>query len=369
MFGEILWMLIIPAIALGLMIWLFHAKVTWKEAILQFAIPSVICVVVGTIFYFAGSTDIEYLNSYAITAHYEEPWNELVTYTETETYTDSKGNTQTRTVTKTRVDNHGPEWYVRDNCGDRKSITQGLFNQLVTRWNNKSFKDMHRDYHTRDGDMYITTFNNNFDDLEPFTWKHMYKNKVQNSKSVFSFVEVDKDDVKFYGLYDYNDAYSYDYEPIYGWADKAASDQLKKLNAWYGKRRQLQMNLLVFPNKSMESATYQEAYWTGGNKNEFNVCIGLKGQTIEWVKVISWTEVDILKIETQQDILAMGKFDAEQVVNYMGEKIPPKWKRKEFADFDYLSVEISLAGKITTFVLVMTSTIGMCIVSHRMDIR
>ncbi|RLI46823.1 hypothetical protein DRO61_08745 [Candidatus Bathyarchaeota archaeon] len=378
MFGEILWMLIIPAIALGAMMSIYRHKVTWKEATLQFLVPVLICLGTAGIFYFCSSSDTEYLNSYAQTAHYEEPWNERVSCSHpryvTESYTDSNGKSQTRSVQdgyqhSYDVDDHGPRYYVKDNCGSHKGISKTLFKELSTRWDNRKFKDMHRSYHTRDGDMYFTTFDGNFDKMETFTWTKTYKNKVQNSDSVFTELEVEEDDVEFYGLHDYNTSYQYSYEPIYGWADAAASKKLTKFNAINGKRKQLHMNLLVFHDKTMEAALYQQAYWKGGNKNEFNVCIGLSGQTIKWCKVITWCEVDILKIETEQDIGDMEKFDAEVVVEYLGENVPKKWIRKEFEDFEYISVEIPFAGKITCFILITLSTIGMCIVTHKMDIN
>jgi hypothetical protein len=357
--GEILWMLVIPAIALGAMIGVYRHKVTWKEAALQFGVPALILVATGACFYFSQTTDVEYLNSYAKTAYYEEEWDEQITWTEQEACgTDSEGNTKYRTVTKTRIDTHSPKWYVKDNCGGYKRITKGLYNELTRRWNNEKFKDMHRDYHSNDGNM------------EPFTWTKSYKNKVQASDSVFTEIDVDEDDVKFWKLFDYNPCHHLTYNPLYGWADKGATEKLTKANAWNGKRKQLHMNILVFIDQpSVEAALYQQSYWKGGNKNEYNVCVGLKGQQIEWCKVISWTEVDILKLETEQAIVAMGKFDAELVADWMIENVPQKWIRKEFADFEYISISIPTAGKVTSFVLICISTVGMCIVTHRMDIR
>lgn len=378
MFGEILWMIIIPAIALGVMMGIYRHKVTWKEAAIQFLVPTIICLGAGTIFYLCNSTDTEYLNSYAQTAHYEEPWNERVSCSHpryvTESYTDSNGKSQTRQVQQGYmhsydVDDHGPRYYVKDNCRSHKGISKSLYLELTKRWNNRKFKDMRRSYHTRDGDMYFTTFDGSFDTMETFTWIKSYKNKVQNSDSVFTFIEVEDADIEFYGLHEYNGVHRYNYEPIYGWADKSASDKLKKYNSHNGLRKQLHMNLLVYIDNSMEAATYQQALWKGGNKNEFNVCVGINGQTIQWVKVITWCEVDILMLETEQDIIAMEKFDADVIVDYLGENVPKQWVRKEFEEFDYLSVQIPTAGKVTCFILITLSTIGMCIVTHRMDIR
>jgi hypothetical protein len=374
MFGEILWMILIPAIALGAMIFVYKHHVTWKEALLQFFVPTIILLATGTIFYFCNSLDTEYLSSYAMSAHYEEPWNERVSCSHPiySTSTDSDGNTTQTYVGDEHaydVDYHSADWYVKDNCGDYKSISSALFNELCTRWGQRTFKDLHRDYHNQDGDMYYSNFPGDFERMETFTWTRKYQNKVQDSDSVFTELAVEEDDVEFYGLYDYNESYRYNYQPLYGWADAQASDNLKKYNAINGKRKQLHMNLLVFHDKQMEAALYQQAYWKGGNKNEFNVCVGLQGKTIKWCKVITWCEVDILKIETEHAIVDMKDFDAEQIVAYMGANVPKKWIRKEFADFDYISVQIPTAGKITCFVLIMVSTIAMCIVSHRADIQ
>jgi hypothetical protein len=121
------------------------------------------------------------------------------------------------------------------------------------------------------------------------------------------------------------------------------------------------MMLLVFNDETLDISHLQEAYWKGGNKNEFIVCVGKKADKIDWVRVISWTENDMLKQTTEREIREMDSFDAVKIAAYMGENVPSKFIRKEFADFSYLTIEPTMSAVIWTTVITIVLTIGMFI--------
>ena len=85
---------------------------------------------------------------------------------------------------------HREYWQIHDNIGASYRISKNQFNILSNRWSNKTFKDLHRNYHSFDGDMYKTAFDKKDEHLETITTIHTYKNKVQASSSVFNFPEV-----------------------------------------------------------------------------------------------------------------------------------------------------------------------------------
>jgi len=221
----------------------------------------------------------------------------------------------------------------------------------------REFKDMNRDYHSIDGDAYVTKFDDNFDHTIPVCTQHTYENKVQCSKSVFNFDEVSPETKNQYKLFDYPDENIFNFNPILGYINQKASGHLSYYNAHNGYRKQLHMMLLVFNDQPLEAGLFQESYWKGGNKNEFIVCVGLRGNKINWTRVISWTDKEELKIRVARQIKEMKEFDAVKVVDYMGATIPKGFVRKQFADFNYLSVEPTMTAVLWTFGITFVVTL------------
>jgi hypothetical protein len=129
------------------------------------------------------------------------------------------------------------------------------------------------------------------------------------------------------------------------------------------------MMILVFKDQPLEAGFFQEAYWKGGNKNEFIVCIGTKGDDITWTKVISWTNEEELKIRTAREIKEMKKLDLMKIVEYIGFNVPERFIRKEFKDFNYLAVRpTNRATMITFFItLLVTVIISVVVVKNELE--
>jgi len=121
--------------------------------------------------------------------------------------------------------------------------------------------------------------------------------------------------------------------------------------------------LLVFNDQPLEAGLFQESYWKGGNKNEFTVCVGVKDGIIKWTRIISWTDNEIAKVTTAREIKEMKDFDPVKIVNYMGENVPSKFIRKEFADFDYIAVEPTQRAIIWTYVVTTISTLTIFLIA------
>ena len=102
----------------------------------------------------------------------------------------------------------------------------------------------------------------------------------------------------------------------------------------------------------------QEAYWKGGNKNEFILCVGTSGNKIKWTKVISWTEVETLKVAVEQDVLRMDTLNIMSLVDYIGKTVPEKFVRKQFSDFNYLKIEPSMTSIWITLAITIIISVG-----------
>lgn len=363
---------IIPILAVLIVSLAFHKQVNILERILVFIVPAIV-IVAAKFLSIAGMTMIpECLNSYTVKAKYYEDWDEWIEKTCTECVSrDTSGNcVKERTYDCSYREYHSPYWEIQDNMGKTYGVPESKYHLLVNLWdqNRVQFEDLHRDYYHNDGDLYYIIFDNQFDHTYPIVNRGLYENKVKCSKSVFNFQPVSIQEKSMYGLYDYPKFERYDYNPILGLRDYEASKKLSQYNAQLGTAKQVHMLLLVFHDKPYDAALYQEAYWKGGNKNEFILCVGVDAQNqTKWAKVISWTEVQDLKIKLERKIREMP-FNATAIVDTMAKDVQYKFMRKHFKDFSYLTVEPTTSAVIISFIITLIVTIGICIVVIKYDL-
>lgn len=361
-------LLLIPIVATLIMLIFFNKKMAIWEYALTFFVPLFIIFICKWISIASQDADFEYWNTYLVSAEYIEPWSTWHHRTCTRTSRVGK-TTVTTSYDCSHCENHSESYIAYDNLGKSHTISEFMFNQLCKRWNNRDFVDLHRSikYHFgcgKDGDKYVTKFDNKFFNIIPVTETHIYQNKVQSSNSIFNFKTIDTSEVRMYGLYNYTKKFDkFSYNPIYGDNNVLANDKLRQWNAWLGSVKQVNMNILIFKNKTIDAAEYQKAYWKGGNKNEFILCIGVdNSNVIKWTKVISWTEVEMLKIKVERSVAEM-KYDLPAITDTMATYVNKMYVRKSFSDFKYITVEPTKTAYIISFIIVLLFTTGLCIFS------
>ena len=366
--------LVVPVIAILLLVFVFHKDVVWWEYLLVFGVPVITVVIANYTAVHFQTQDTEYWNTYGTRASYYERWNEWIEETCSREVCSGSGDSRTchtEYYDCSYEEQHPPRWVIIDNTGHEHSISESYFNYLASRkWANKTFQDMNRSYYTYDGDAYHTKYPNAFEKMVPICKPHTYENRVMVSKSVFNFQEVDTTTIKDYGLYDYpkvNDMF--EFNSVMG--DEGTQffdDKLNKYNALVGSTKQLHMMVLLFKDKPYDAGVMQQSYWKGGNKNEFVLCIGTAGKKIKWTKVFSWTEVEALKVAVESDVLAMDTLNLMGVIDYMGNKVPKEYIRKEFADFDYLKIEPSSKAVMITLLITILVCAGVSVYVIKNDI-
>lgn len=93
--------------------------------------------------------------------------------------------------------------------------------------------------------------------------------------------------------------------------------------------------------------------YAGGNKNEFIYCIGVDSYNkINWCHIISWSQVEILKIEAKNFVNNMKHLDLIKLGEYTQTAISTKFIKRDFRKFDYLSVNISTKYMIVALILI-----------------
>lgn len=113
------------------------------------------------------------------------------------------------------------------------------------------------------------------------------------------------------------------------------------LNGKLGPEKHARIYFLFFEAKDQLVASMQEAYWDGGNDNELVICIGIdpKTQNFRWVKPFSWTPNRQVIPEIREEIMEVGKFDPVAISNKVESVARAKYKRKDFKEFSYLTVD------------------------------
>lgn len=352
--------LLVPLLAvLILLIW-FKETSLWWHYLLPFASAIVVSLIFKVSIETAATSDTEYWSGTIVNTAYYEAWNEYIHKECSEDYDcgkDKDGNTIrcTRYYDCSYVEYHSPYWTVTDNNGITINVAKSVYDRLVKKFGNNNFVELNRNYHTQDGDMYLSTWPRTDETLECMVTQHNYKNRVQASRDIFNFPEVDTSDIKIYGLYDYPEITGYyDQVNLLGSYENKNffNHKLEILNAKLGAKKQVKTFMLLFRNKPIEAALKQESYWKGGNKNELVVCIGLDNESnVKWAHVFSWTENQIVKINIRTNIEQQEKFNLSQTIDYMYTEIDNNFIRKKFKDFNYLTIEPTSGELIWAFIV------------------
>ena len=287
----------------------------------------------------------EILGGNVLSASYYEPWDEYIHQTctrEVNCTTDKNGNRscQTEIYDCSYVSYHSEYWELETTFGDM-NCTQGEYLKLKKKFGNSSFVDMNRNFHSIDGDAYKSIWNGDSSSFEPYFMNNNYINKIQASNSIFNYKDADTVRYKLHERIEANsgDANSFISNDI---NVSSGNSSLNYYNGLFGKSKQLRMIVLVFKNQPIQISLEQEAYWKGGNKNEFITTIGIDNDSnIVWVRAFSWTMKKELMPTVRDGIFNFKKFNSVQISTYLGETVPKMWKRREFKEFDYLSIDIS----------------------------
>ncbi len=441
--------LLIPLIVTFIFYYFKKHEFTWWEFFIPIASVLVMIIISKLIINYSSVRFDEFWGSTITAVYEEEPYN----YWHSETCsrsvpcgTDSEGNTEycTEYYDCSHQDDVGPSWWAVTDINERFGITEKQHDELVLQFKTKkAIIDSRRNHDSRDrcvssngtkfegkrvGEMshvYQTLWNGSDDTRKAYVSQHSYVNKVKASDlSIFNISLVNDEQADSMGLFKYPEyrgdgLFSYtqglDYPTILGEnVSKKTQEKFKRLNGKFGVSNELRLWILIFENKPMSIAQYQENYWVKGNKNELVVCIGKKGNEIQWSHAFSWSHSDILTVEVKNKILELYTYRdsvvkktpvipitkevKNKIMGDKGNKLPDvlpiknqasndtiikikstypmltektwnelydylnqnlhKFKRRSFKEFDYLTVEPSTGAIIFVYIFALLITIG-----------
>lgn len=311
-------------------------------------------------FYRSFTSYREYLGSRVSSIHYEAPWTEVVVRYETKT--DSKGRTQT--VRRVSYIYHPEKYYFYTTLGTLMGMSEYDFGNIRDLWQVPRHSDRWCGGNIRGG--VRTGCHYNFHDLDeeryhdirywvPVTESHSYKNKIRSSNSIFKFEKIASDRAEELGLLDYPKIRDYDAPAILSrdfTVPYEADEMFRKFNAGIAPASQMRLYVLLFDSgKGIGISELQRAYWQGGNKNEFVVCVGLDPSgRVEWARAFSWADEQQLEVDVAQWLMRQPALDWSEFFSWLKANAG-RWKRKEFKDFDYIHVSLPLRHFIWILVL------------------
>ena len=357
---------IIPFLVSVFLLFFFRKKVVWWEYIVMIAVPIVVSLIVRLIMVSYNNTDTEYLGDYITKVRHYDDWDEWVHRTCTRTVKSGK-TTITQTYDCSYRQYHPERWSYFDQDGEEHWLFyEEEFDEIVRRFGTKMiFVDMHRRYYTDDGDAQDYYWSGSEETAWPVTHSHKYTNKLQNSRSIFNFEEIDKEYADSIGLYDYPPIEMYDQNPILSHTIKLPKNQedaLRYTNGFYGKNHQFRVFVLLFENKVIEISEKQRSYWKGGNKNELVVCLGVKDNKVDWCNAFSWCDVPTIDVKTETYFAQNDTLDLKAYSDLLRESLDNgDWVRKNFEDFSYLKPELSLTQQIWILVISILLNVGFAI--------
>ncbi len=364
---EIYFAMLVPVITVLVQLLFFRRRMAWWEHLLTFGV-SIVTVLLAKITSDHVTKSEEYWGSIVTRVEYYEKWDEWIDETcQRECCCDSEGKncgTETYDCSYRRV--HQPEWSLRNTIGEEVSISQKEYNRIAKVLGTEKKTDMHRDYYRIDGDMFSADWQGDSLTAIPVTTVHYYENKVKlASSSIFHFDDLDPEEVRQYDLKEYPDVRDgYKMDAVIGDSSRDASVANKKLmylNGKLGPMKEVRAFILVFKDQPMEAAFKQEAYWKGANMNEFIVCIGIDSErNVSWCRIISWTTNETLKVEFADFVMHQKKLNLKKVAEQLGPSLM-SFERRDFKEFNYLTVEPSLTAIIVTYVITILVNIGVTV--------
>ena len=352
---------LIPIVTAGILAFKFREKTAlWEYAVVL--VPSLLLfLALKYSFVYISSLDKEYLSDLVSKITYYEDWDETVMVTHTRTVSCGNGKTRTETYVVPERRYHPKRYVYETVTGETNDVSEDEYKLICYKLNMPAvFKDMHRSYRSKDGDAYVTSWNRTRENSYPVTWTHLYKNKVKaSSYSIFKYGNMSEEEIKENKLFDYPEIKNNNQNPILGFnATDTDIDAVRYLNGYRGPKNQIHVFILCFNNPSLEVAEMQKAYWQGGNKNEFVVCLGVKNNKVIWCNPFSWSDEPMLEVKTRAYFIKYPVINFKDYAEWLDTQIDKNWHRKEFNDFNYLSIELSIGWYIAILLIILCYNVG-----------
>lgn len=345
--------LLLPLLAIVLLSVVWTARIVWWEYLLVVAVPVVFVMTTRAVSVGSQVHDVEWVRLRATEGWYEESWNRYVHRTCT-----SGSGKRRRTYDCSYVETIPPRWWVKLSDGSRQNVASAEFERLRARWGGAAFVEMHRPSFTRDGDAWKAVWRGDSASLQPWAVERGWENRIHAARSVFGYGPVDTATRRRLGVVDYPMGSGSTLPQVLGVRDPRADETLRRRNVQTVRDSVPSLYLVVFEGKGPASGRAQEAHWEGGNRDEFVVCLGRdKGRTT-WVHAFSWTPDKKLVVEIRDLLEERDTLRLDQIADTIASHVLPRWKARDFHEFDYLRVEPTPRAIVLALILSLLACAG-----------
>lgn len=146
-------------------------------------------------------------------------------------------------------------------------------------------------------------------------------------------------------------------------------NQLREINADLGASNQVDVTVILTSEKDPTYAQALEAKWLYGPKNSLNIVMGIDNDTIRWVRVVTISKVEMLKVRMRDQLQGL-RLDDPKVPATIRQEVAKGFKRTAMAEFEYLAANASpTGGSLALLVLVQfLVSLGLTIWMHQKDV-
>lgn len=144
---------------------------------------------------------------------------------------------------------------------------------------------------------------------------------------------------------------------------------IREFNAEFGASHQVDLVVLLTNVSDPEYAQAVESKWLYGPKNSITVVIGVKNYIADWVRVVTISEVEELKVLLRDNIQGKSINNLE-IPKIIGGLVATKFKRTPLEKFAYLekSLRPSTTATIILIIITLAVSIGIGVYCHKEDV-
>lgn len=368
---------LVAALAMAVAAIFFAKKFVWWEYLVMGFSPFAIAAMVFFIDQEGRKWDTEYFTNTVVRVEYIEYWETYVSKTcykdcNCKTVKSSNGKSSSRKCDTcpydcSYCDKNPAQYWAYNERGDRAPISSVEYQRIKNKFGNEKFVELNRSIRHwgscgEDGDKYVSEWNGNLEQFEPYCTDHNYVNKVRLSNT-YGFRDLTEDEMKKVKKYpQIINVYQPSIVGNWPWKDDAAKATFKldRFNGLNGKKLQIKAFIFTYYNQRSDVVDLQKIYFENGNKNEIIVCVGYDGNGVTWVRAFSWTDEKICENEAARFYTKDMKLEA--LVDHMIPVWTANWKRKEFSPLNELiHLTPSTTAWITMIILQIILVVGLTI--------
>lgn len=339
-----MWLFLLLLVPIAILIFglvVGQGRVTFKEFLIEFGVMAVLVLAGYFISRYQAISDIEIWNGWVQKAEYYEDWVERVSCRHP--IRDKNGNVIGYSHFYDE-DYHPPYWQVTTSNEEVVGIDSKYFESIAGRFKNREYHHITRFSKLRGlGNKYIADYRSLFSEFIPTAVEHSFSNYIKaDPGSVLRRIgQGEKFDkllpeyprIKGYYECDRVIALGSPIADLPGW-----NKQLAEVNARLGARKWVNITVIVVNTTDSAYVHRLEEHWLGGKINDCVVVIGSTNfPNIDWVRVMSWSRSEDLKVDLRDAILDFKSLEKrDEILSAIEQKVDQKFVHKPIEEFEYL---------------------------------